>query len=301
MLDDGWNEMHFANWPKAREILEAVEAKADNRQVKAEAMFALSNLWRQRQPGSDIVKSKALLEQIVGDYKDTSVAPWAMLTLARMADLPEYEKDRNVKEATRLYEEIVQRFPTLPVADEATLRLAFTYIEKIDDEASQAKGSEIMEKWLAARPDNYLAAAMQTMLGDRYQRRGDQTQHKDDYARAMACWAAADKAGIPGLDDRATLYYKMGNVAEHKLKDYPLAVKWYEKLVYEVQRDRRFYVSKLAAERLRKEAGMPPRLDTPEILRVPDVSATPTAKAAATSAAAPAGKAAGTSATEGRP
>jgi tetratricopeptide (TPR) repeat protein len=258
MLDQGWSELRYANWPKAQEVLEAVQKKADNRQVKSEAMFALAVLWQIRQPSGNVEKAKILLKQIISEYADTSAAPWAYLAIARIADTPEYEKDRDLKEARRLYEETIRLFPNHPASDEAVLRLGFTYLEKIGDDASQNQGADILEKWIAAHPKSYLAPAMLILLGDRYER-------KADWRRAVDWWTRADEAGVPGLADRATLYYKLGQVCEKRLKDYPLAVKWYEKLVYDIKRDGKFFVSKLAAERCRKLAGMPPRDDIPEL------------------------------------
>jgi len=258
MLNEGWQELHFANWPKAQEVLEAVRKKADKGEIKSEAMFALAGLWQIRQPGGNVQEAKLLLSEIIGEYADAPVAPWAYLALGRIADTPEYERDRDIKEARRLYEETIKLFPGHPATDEAALRLGLTYLEKVDDQPSQDQGAEILEKYIAARPKNYLAPAMLILLGNCCEREAE-------WRRAVEWWTRADEAGIPGLADRATLYYKLGQVCEIRLKDYPLAVKWYEKLVYDIKRDGKFFVSKLAAERCRKLAGMPPRDDLSEL------------------------------------
>ena len=247
LLDEGWQEMHFANWPKAQDLLEQARDKASRPANRAEALYALGNLWQIRQPGADAPLARRLYERIVGEFAETMVAPWAHLALARLADNPEYESDRDVELARKPYTEILRLYPDHPTADEAALRLAMTYLEKIGDAASEDTGKAILEKHLAARPKNYLAAPMHMQLGGLEQRR-------ERYREAVAHWTAADEAGIPSLGDRANLYFLLGRVAENRLKDYPLAARWNEKLVTDVGRDNPYFVAKMAAERCRKRA-----------------------------------------------
>jgi tetratricopeptide (TPR) repeat protein len=252
LLDSGWQELRYANWPKAREILQQARDTCPRREDKAEAIFALANLWQVRQPGTDATLAQALYEQVVRDYADTPAAPWAHLTLARLADTPEYEKNRQVDRARGLYEIILKVYPEHPVADEAALRLAMTYLEKVGDRPAEDRGVYLLEKHLAARPTNYLASVMHYLLGDLAQRRLD-------WRRAVEQWIAADaKGGVTNLAERAALYNRIAHAAEHHLKDYALAAKWWERIVTDIQRDNRYYIAKLSAERCRKLAGLPP-------------------------------------------
>jgi tetratricopeptide (TPR) repeat protein len=255
LVDDGWQEMRFANWPKARDLLEQARKECANRADQAEAMFALGTLWQIRQPDGDAEKARQLYEQIVRDYADTPSAPWAHLALARLADMPEYEKQRNVALARQLYQEILNAYPDHAAADEAALRLAVTYLEKIGDTKTEDIGEGMLLGRLAERPANFLAAAMHICLGDLYERRGE-------YRKAIDRWLAADQLGIPGLADRATFYYRVGRIAETRLKDYLLAAKWYDRLVTEIRIDNKYYVSKLAVDRCLKLAGRPPKYET---------------------------------------
>jgi outer membrane protein assembly factor BamD (BamD/ComL family) len=248
ILDAGWQELRFANWPKAQEIFEEARGKAAKREHQAEAMFGLANLWQIRQPGGDQERARRLYEQIVGEFADTPAAPWAHLGLARLADTPEYEKQRNVELARKLYGEMIRAYPDHPATDEATLRLGMTYTENVGDRQAEDTGTAVLERRLAERPTNYLASAMHIVVGDVAQRRGN-------FRKAVNNWIAADsKGGVTNTPDRAILYFKIAHTAEHDLKAYALAAVWYERIVTDVKRDNRYYVSKLGAERCRRLA-----------------------------------------------
>ena len=251
ILDAGWQELRFANWPKAQETFEKAAPPyglAGRREHQAEAMFGLANLWQIRQPGGDQERARRLYEQIVGEFADTPAAPWAHLGLARLADTPEYEKQRNVELARKLYGEMIRAYPDHPATDEAALRLGMTYTENVGDRQAEDAGTTVIERRLAERPTNYLASAMHIVVGDVAQRRGD-------FRKAVDNWIAADsKGGVTNTPDRAILYHKIAHTAENDLKDYALAATWYERIVTDVKRDNRYYVSKLGAERCRRLA-----------------------------------------------
>lgn len=260
LLDSGWQEMRFANWPKAQEILEGAIDKCARREDKAEAIFALANLCQTRQPGADVPRAKTLYERVVRDYADTPATPWAHLTLARLADNPEYEKHRDVETARRLYIEIMGRYPDHPAADEAALRLGMSYLEKVGNTVEEDRGAAILENRLAARPDNFLAPLAHMMLGDLDQRR-------KKYREAVDHWVISDP-GVTGITERAALYYKIAWTAENELKDYALAAKWWDRLVTDARHENRYYVAKLGAERCRRLLAESPK---------PAASATPAA------------------------
>lgn len=243
LLDSGWQELRYANWPKARDLLEQAIAESPKTEIKAEAMYALATLWQIRQPGGSYAEAERLYARVAREFPDTPAAPWALLALARLADMPEYERDRNVDLARQLYREVLQRYADHVVADEATLRLAMTYLEKIGDTASEDIGAAMLARCIAEKPKNYLVYAMHLVLGDLAQRR-------QEYPRAVGHWIAADP-GIIGASDRAALYYKIGYTAEHNLKDYALAGHWYDRIVTDVKRENRYYIAKVAAERCR--------------------------------------------------
>ena len=247
LLTQGWQEMRYANHPKAQKAFEEALARTTDREEQAEATFGLALLWQSRPSGTDLPRAVRLYEQVAEEFGDTKSAPWALLALARNDDLPEYEKARQVESARTRYRRILKTWPDHPAADEAAYRLAQTYLEKVGEATSEDQGVAILKEWLARRPDNVMAAVMHWHLGGLYKLRRQ-------YRLTLDHWAAADKAGIPGTEVRAMLCLSAGYIAEHKLKDYRLAITWYEKITKEIVRDDRYYVAKMWADDCRKKA-----------------------------------------------
>lgn len=250
VLDEGWGALRRANYPLAEEKFEQVSQETSEKSLLAEALYGLALTYQVRRPGGDAQVSAALFERLLKDFGDTSAAPYATLSLARLADLPENEKDRTeekIEKARELYRSVLEKWPDHLAADEAALRLGQTYLENVGETAAEDKGEAVLQARLKARPENALAAPMHLLLGNFYYRR-------EAYSRAVKHWIAADGAGIPGLTDKATVYFHIGSVAEHRLKDYRLAAKWYMKIVTDVERDNKYYVALQSAKRCRRLA-----------------------------------------------
>jgi tetratricopeptide (TPR) repeat protein len=296
LLAEAWDHVEHVNYPAAQEAFEKVEEALRGRAARAqraEALYGLGHLWQYRRPGTDISKAKALYRRAAEEFGDTPCGPLALMALARLADAPEYERDRDRDGARKLYRQILARHPGTFVADEAVLRLALTYLEDPGDRKAEEAGIGMLAGHLDSRPGNFLAAAMHMQLGSVYQGRGEFQKAVDHWIAADAADAQAAEAELtPQQRDlpperradrisqnrvmdrstRAAVYFRIAKVAEKKLRDYGLAVQWYERIVYEIQRDNKYYVSKLSAERCRKlakEAGLevPARLPAGEEVR----------------------------------
>ena len=274
LLERGWKQLDLVNYPAAEESFRKVRDGQPSRSQRAEALFALGHLWQYRRPGADIDKAVEHYRQVAGEFQDTPSSAMALMALACLADIPEYEKDRNVGEARRLYRRIIQEKAGSLAVHEAVLRLAMTYLEEGTD-PNQSRGIRMITDHLMAHPDNVLAVAMHNQAATAYQARGEIARAVEQYVAADAADERAAEAELTDAErklplkrrldqlaqnrvmdagSRASLYFRIARLAEQKLKDYPLAVKWYARIVYEIVRDNKFYAAKLSAERCRELA-----------------------------------------------
>jgi len=275
LLATGWDQLGLVNYGAALKTFRQVMAAEGSREQKAAATFALGHLWQYRRPGADVEKARRRYEQVVSGYKGTPSARLGLMALARLADTPELERDRDVKRAQTLYKKIIHEGPADFIADEAVLRLAMTYLEKRGERKAEDVGAKLLREHLSQRPDNFLAHAMHLTLGSLLQNRG---QYRQAVEQLIAADRADERAAMKELTPeqssappaklaghltqvrvmargaRASLYFRIAKIAEKHLKDYALAARWYERIVREIRRDNRFYVSKVAAERCRKLA-----------------------------------------------
>lgn len=252
-LSRGWGLIHVANWSPAIDVMEKLSRDASDRQVRAQAVYALGNIWQHRGNGADRDKAGGYYRRVMGEFSDTKMAPWAALALARMAAVPQQEpqdaqrRRRLRKDARRAYRRIIKTYPGHMVADESAVWLATTYLSRFGDDRALKTGAAVLLDYLGKRPDNYLAVSMHYLLARYYQDRAE-------YRETIRHLIASDAAGLTSERERATAYFRIGRIAERKLKDYSLAARWYYRIVTHARRDEKFYVAKLAAKRCRKLA-----------------------------------------------
>lgn len=256
-INEGWQAIRFADFLSARRLMKSALDKGDSN-IQAEATYALGYINQYDPARTDADQAAELYTEVVNSYPDSPSAPWAHLALARMADLPPLEKNRNEDQARRIYRQVIARHPKHMVADEATLRLAYTYMEKIGQEPSWRQGIELLEKWLKDRPDNFLAPAMHLAIAQPLL-----TARKWD--QAIEALIQADEADARGeriygtrtlsRTVRSNLYWQIGRIAEEHLDKPQLARKYYLKIVEEIGRDSKAYVAARRARRLESRTG----------------------------------------------
>jgi len=219
LLAQGWRDLEMVSYSKAQESFEMLLDRKPTRSQRAEALFALGHLWQYRRPGADVGEANKLYRQVATEFKDTPAAPLALLALGRLADAPEYEKDRKRAQARKLYQQVIATYPGHFAADEAVLRLAMTYLEEVGREKVEDTGAAMLTDYLAKKPDNLVAPVMHLQLGGLHQRR-------KEYPEAVRHWIASDEA-----DEKAAA-----------------------KIVDDIRHDNKYYISKISAERCRKLA-----------------------------------------------
>ncbi len=256
-LNEGWQAIRFADFLSARRLMKSAIDKGD-RTIQAEATYALGYINQYDPAQTDADEAADLYTKVVNTYPKSPSAPWAHLALARMADLPPLESDRDVDQARKIYRQVISRYPKHMVADEAILRLAYTYMERIDQEQAWRQGIELLEDWLADRPDNFLAPAMHMGIAQPLM-----TARKWD--QAIEALVQADQADARGENIygtrtlsqtvRSNLYWQIGRIAEEHLDKPQLARKYYLKIVNEIGRDSKAYVAARRAQRLESRIG----------------------------------------------
>lgn len=249
-LDAGWALIRLADWRGAVKVLAAAERDAASDEIRAEALFALAHIWHHRPTGGDLDKAKGYYRSILAKYPRAKAAPWAMLTLARIVDTPEFEPkeaaelDKARSKAQEQYREVLATYPGHLVAHEAALRLAVTYLSQRGDLDAEQTGAKILIAYLPKHPDNYLAAQMNILAGEWQQRCGRDRE-------AVDAFIAGYEAGLPGMYHQAKTCFRIAQIAEFRLNDDALAAHWYQRLVDEAREDNRFYMAKLGAARCR--------------------------------------------------
>ena len=242
-LAKAWEEFEFYDYASAERLLRPLVHGRATGDMHAEALFALANCFEHRQPRTqaNLDQARRYYALLITDHPDSTLAPWARLAQARMVDLGVERGDPD--RARPLYRAVIDRHGGHDAAEEATLRLAQTLTNDADS-ARRRQGVDVLEAWLAAHPRSRLAGSMHQVVGHAYQ------FGLADDRRAVAHYVAAAELGVRNHSQLGDVCYRIAYLAQHKLKDYGLARRYYRKLIDEIFRDRRAYRAKVAIRQM---------------------------------------------------
>lgn len=206
-----------------------------------------------------INEASGLYSKIVEECKDKQLVGRSLINLGRIAELRDYAGDEiNLDEARKYYQKVVDANPDSELADEATLWIAGTYIQVVNDNPGALKGVAMLEQWLAKRPGNVYASPMWTYLGTTYE------MTLNEPVKALACFIKADEIGLPAESQISSYYWRMALLAEKVPNALDTAVTYYQKIIKITPTSGRAFEAKLALERLSK-AHPEMKIHVPEI------------------------------------
>jgi tetratricopeptide (TPR) repeat protein len=211
-----------------------------------EATFGAATCAQQTLPPSEAkaTEARALYQALLEKSPESKYAPRAMMNLGRLAELRDFFGDAIDRPgARRWYQQVVDRWPQDPIAGEATLRIAATYIQTYELEQVQL-GVVVLESWLAKHPDDPLAGGMWSYLAD------TNFLPLQNYARAIECYRQADRFRYADRNRQGQVYWRAAIIADRYLNDCDTAVYFYTKLITDVPNSGMGYAAQVALKRL---------------------------------------------------
>lgn len=187
--------------------------------------------------------AEALFRELLSTSPDSRFAPRAVLSLGRIAELPDYHQDViRLDEARTRYREVISRWNDQPIAGEAAFRLAASYTQtgKADD---SRQGIAVLHEWLTSHPSDPLAPSMWQWLGEVH------FLHLQEPALALDCYLKADALGLQWTSREGILWWRMAKLAE-QVQRRDVAIVYYTKICTKAQTSGRAFESQLALGRL---------------------------------------------------
>jgi len=226
-----------------------------------EATYGLGISHHHVQPPSSETISAAMrqYQQIIDQASDQRYVARAMMNVGRVHELRDYSEDVvDLAKAREAYEKVVARFPNDPIAGEAVLRAASTLVMAFDEpNYEQVKsGITMLEKWLAAHPDDALASVMWQYIGDAYFR------PLADYENALRAYENVDRLGWTDQGNQGPWYWRAAQLAERFLDKPDIAAKYYAKIIMETPNSGKAYESMESLRRLGKPVPSSPLFET---------------------------------------
>jgi tetratricopeptide (TPR) repeat protein len=180
------------------------------------------------------------------------LTPRAMMNLGRILELPEDRDDPvDLPGARAWYQKVIDSWPSDPIAGEATLRVAGTYIQTYG-ESAVAKGVDLLRGWVEAHPNDRLASVMWQYLAETY------FFPLKDYRHSLEAYENVDALGWTEKGLQGAAYWRIAQMSDRFLKNRDAAVKYYTKIINETSSGGKAYESQLALRRLGAPVPEPP-------------------------------------------
>jgi len=247
LLQTGTTELSSRNFEAARELFGSViKETGPGTEPWAHAVFGVAVSAHQRSPSTrkGVEEAERLYRLLLEKAAGSKFAPRAVLSLGRLAELRDYYEDPvDLETARQWYRRVIDDWPELPIAGEATLRLSATFVQTYDP-ALVRHGVAMLESWLATRENEPLAAGMWQYLGDTY------FSPLADHESSLRCYRKAESIGFLDANNVGTLFWRMAVLAERFVKDRERAVEYYGKVIRSGAASGKGYQAQISLERL---------------------------------------------------
>jgi tetratricopeptide (TPR) repeat protein len=248
-------EVAFVNLEKARDLYAEARAMSEpgsldwQKALLGEATCIWHLLPIQRENAD---KAAQLFNELVRVSPRGPFAARALMNLGRILELPDDREDPvDLPGARAFYQKVFDGWANDPIAGEAALRIAGTYIQTYEETAVR-KGVELLRTWVEAHPADGLASIMWQYLAETY------FFPVQDYRRALEAYDKVDALGWTEKGFQGGTYWRIAQMSEQWLKDRDAAIKYYTKIIQEIPSSGKAYESQLALRRLGAPA---PRLE----------------------------------------
>jgi len=257
-LGKALEEVGYFNFKAAYKLYDRVmKSTAKGSPVWQKAAYGRAVCAQQITPAKKhlIEEARELFETLVEKYPESRFAPRAMLNLGRIYELRDYAGDKvDPAKARAVYGKVIENWPGKPIASEATLRLAAAYVQTYNAKMAE-KGVAVLEKWLAAHPDDPLAPAMYQYLGDSYR------FPLKKYAKAVENYIKADEAGLFSKGWITQYYWRIAVIADRYVSSEKIgaesgrevAIRYYTKIITDYPYSGKSFEAWLALKRMKAE------------------------------------------------
>ncbi|HEY3593323.1 MAG TPA: tetratricopeptide repeat protein [Polyangiaceae bacterium] len=246
-LAEAMQQVAYINLEKARTLYAEAKASAPrgsadwDKALFGEATCAWHQLPIQRANADEAAR---LFTELLHVSPRGAFAPRSMMNLGRILELPEDRDDPvDLPGARAWYQKVVDLWPNDPIAGEATLRIAGTYIQTFETKAI-ATGIERLRGWVEARPGDPLASIMWQYLAETY------FFPLKDYQRSLEAYDKVDALGWTEKGLQGPTYWRIARLCDRFLNNRQAAIKYYTKIIDETPNSGKAYESALALRRL---------------------------------------------------
>ncbi|MDQ8207323.1 tetratricopeptide repeat protein [Coraliomargarita sp. SDUM461003] len=207
----GVKALQIFDFEQSREILLQAQPKVD---VSDETLWTLAtysyalSAWHDSPPVEEnVLVAKAALQELIERYPQSLYASCALIDLGRMAEIKDFPHDEpDVETARGYYRQVIQEFPDSDMAVRATLNLAQTYAQELE-ESSVRQAIQLLEERLPNLDSGWVGLYAQ-YIAQLY------AFYLKDHDAAIQPYLKAVDAGLPRASDGDVSLWQLGLLAE---------------------------------------------------------------------------------------
>jgi tetratricopeptide (TPR) repeat protein len=246
LLAAGWDAFRIGEFDRAEDYFESAEKDRDQ-EVRAQALYGLGMTWNLRRPGEDPVLATKLFERASTEAPGSTITPWSLLALARIRHLRPIGEQTDRAEAQAAYQKVSEQFPDHPAAHEAFVYQHALLVETLDP-ADARQALESLLAFAGTHPDSGFASPLYGLIAQCHETLGQARE-------ALAARIHALEVIEPDPDtpnDMAANYWRIAVAAEFDVGDFPVAQRYYRKLIAMYPKDQRVFRAKQALTRMER-------------------------------------------------
>jgi tetratricopeptide (TPR) repeat protein len=245
----GWQAFRLGEFDTAeRRFQDAVDRSPPDNPVVRQALYGLASVCNLRTPlgTQDKARARDAYGRIIALDPEGDLAAWSHLALARMQHLVPVGREPDYAAVRAAYDDVVDRFPGHPAADEAFIYLQSTLVATLEP-ADTRRAVDALERFVAARPDSGFVSAAYGLLSTCYE---TLARPVDRLRAELQALEHQEVDPTNPKQDNAWAYWKIAVIAEFEAGDFTIARRFYRRLIDEYPQDIRRFAAEQALERM---------------------------------------------------
>jgi len=241
---DNYRSGDFATAVRGFERARAQSAQGSDDNLMA--LYGLGTTWDLRRPEEDRGLAETYYRKVAELGPKSDLAAWSLFAIARMKHLPPIGQEPDYAAVRAAYQEVIDRYPDHPAAEEAFLYLQTTWLATFSKKDAQT-AKEALENYLRMHPQTKYRSSIYGLIGSACATLG---QAAERTALSIKALESIEIDPTNPKRDKSGVYWSIATDAEFNAGDFDTARAYYNKLIQEYPIDQRVFPAQLALARM---------------------------------------------------
>lgn len=246
-LAAGWDNYRLSEFDRAAVLFDrAIGGSATNSEIQLQARYALATTWNLRRPGEDRAKAEAIYREILNVDAPQDLKAWTALALARMKHLVPVDREPDMNEVRRAYQDILEQFPGHLAAKEAFIYKMATFIASLEPQQTRY-AIACLTRYVSQPGQKEFLQPAWSLMAVGYSTLKD-AEHR--LAAEIRSLQTTEIDPSNPFNEYAWAYWNIATIAEFDVGNFAVARAYYRKILTEYPTDIKVFGAKEALARM---------------------------------------------------